>query len=414
MSEVAFAPAVEHTLVVSPAATELPARLAVTVETTHCLDEISPLWGRLAAGGVESPGQDLGFIRLWIEAHAIPVADQLYVTVLLDGAPIALLALWRRRHIGLRVYSWFPGSHVGCGAPLVDAARLAALPAMARKQLWRQMLAGLPGADVLHLTAVPAPASGEVDLFDGLGTAMTVETLYRASFASWEAANTTQRTKSRRKHDRQQGERLEALGQVSFEVIGNGPEAAPVLEEMFRQRARRFAVMGIADPFTAPAIARFYRATVEAGSGVDVKLHVLRLNGAIVAVRYNIVSGDRLFCLISSMSDDPGIQAGSPGKQCLLRVMQTVFDEGFVTFDMGAGFTDEKRHWCNEKIALATHDWPLTWRGRLAVAAGRAWQRGRAAIKTNPRLLALAKGFRARLHHGSATAAPCAPAEEAE
>ena len=55
---------------------------------------------------------------------------------------------------------------------------------------------------------------------------------------------------------------------------------------------------------------------------------MLRLNGEIVAVRYNIVHGDRMFCLISSMSDDPAIQNGSPGKQCLLRVMQTVFDAG--------------------------------------------------------------------------------------
>ena len=192
----------------------------------HRLDEVEAVWRRLTARSVESPGQIFEFVRLWIDSLGIAASDQYFILAEDGGAPVALLPLQRRWDRGVRVLSWFPGAHVGCNAPLVDAPRLAAMPPARRAALWRQMLAGLPGADVLHLTAVPAPASGEVDLFDGLGTAMTVETLYRASFASWEAANTTQRTKSRRKHDRQQGERLEALGQVSFEVIGNGPEAA--------------------------------------------------------------------------------------------------------------------------------------------------------------------------------------------
>ena len=62
--------------------------------------------------------------------------------------------------------------------------------------------------------------------------------------------------------------------------------------------------MGVFDPFAIPKIREFYDSTARAESSVPVKLHVMRLNGEIVAVRYNIVHGDRLFCLISSMSDD--------------------------------------------------------------------------------------------------------------
>jgi CelD/BcsL family acetyltransferase involved in cellulose biosynthesis len=94
------------------------------------------------------------------------------------------------------------------------------------------------------------------------------------------------------------------------------------------------------------------------------------------------------------MSDDPAVQNGSPGKQCLLRVMQTVYAEGFSTFDMGEGLTDEKRHWCNEQIPVRHHYMPITRRGALAASVHRGIQQMRRRIKSDPRLLEMAKRAR--------------------
>ena len=372
----------------------------MVVTTTHDITDIESVWRQLEAVGIESPGQSFDFIRLWIDQWAIPAADQLFVTASLDGHPVALLPLHRSSRAGIRRYGWFPGSHVGCGAPLLDAERFSALNSTERVAFWQKLLGGLRGADFIHLREVPAKAYGIEGLFTELGRALPTETLYRAAFSSWEEANTTQRSKSRRKHDRQQGERLDALGKVEFELIGGGEAAAPVLAEMFRQRARRFEVMGVADPFSGCGISSFYAATIAPGSNVDARLHVLRLDGEVIATRYNIVHGDRLFCLISSMSDDLRVQGGSPGKQCLLRVMQTLFDDGYRVFDMGNGFTDEKRHWCNQQIPLESRYVELTPLGRLAVGADILWRTTRARIKENKRLLSLAKTLRARLHRG--------------
>ncbi len=120
----------------------------------------------------------------------------------------------------------------------------------------------------------------------------------------------------------------------------------------------------------------------------------MELNGEIVAMRYNIVHGDRLFCLISSMSDDPTIQGGSPGKQCLLRVMQTVYGQGFRIFDMGEGLTDEKRHWCNQHIPVRHHYMPITRRGAIAASAHRSLHTLRRRIKNDEKLLGWAKTLR--------------------
>jgi CelD/BcsL family acetyltransferase involved in cellulose biosynthesis len=284
---------------------------------------------------------------------------------------------------------------------LIDSERFAALKPHERKLLWRAMRRAIKGADALMLCAVPL-FEGTPDPFAELGDNITTETLFRSTFSSWEEADRTQRGKSRRKHDRQQGERLDALGKVEFQELSNGPEAEAVLEIMFRQRAARFVEMGVRDPFACPKTRSFYDRSAATGSGIAVKLHVLRLDGDVVAVRYSIAVGDRLFCLISSMSDDPAIQGGSPGKQCLLRVMQSVFDAGWSVFDMGAGLTDEKRHWCNEQVPLRNFYLPLTLRGRVASLLHRHWQALRCRIKGNERLFGLAKAWR-RSGHAAAT-----------
>ena len=386
------------------------------ITATHRIADVEPVWRELTAKSIESPGQSIDFTRLWIDALGIAERDQYYVVANLDDAPIALVPLQRCWDKGARVLSWFPGSHVGCNAPIVDVARLQSLSADERRKLWNRLLRSIADADLVHMRSVPHLAVDGVDLFAEMGQILDADTLYRAAFTSFEEADRTQRNKSRRKHDRQQGDRLQALGEVSFAELGNGPEALAVLETMFHQRAARFREMGVFDPFAVPAIRRFYDATAREGSGVTVKLHVLRLDGEIVAVRYNIEHGDRLFCLISSMSDDPSIQNGSPGKQCLLRVMQTTFEQGYRVFDMGEGLTDEKRHWCNQQIAVRHHYMPITRRGAVATQAHMGWHRLRTRIKHDEKLLAWAKGFRGTMlrmtGRAEETSRPSSPHEE--
>ena len=388
---------------------------AFSISVGHSLRDVETVWRSLTTERVESPGQMFDFVRLWIEALGVAQTDQFYVVAEDDGAPVALIPLQRRWDKGIRVLSWFPGAHVGCNAPIIDVARVAAMTPARRRALWHDMLRRIDGADAVYLKSVPQMMVDGVDLFAELGQSIEADTLYRAVFSSFEEADKTQRNKSRRKHDRQQGDKLEAMGQVTFEEIANGVPAAAMLDTMFTQRAARFREMGVFDPFSVPKIRAFYDATV-ADNNVPVKLHALRLNGEIVAMRYNIAHGDRLFCLISSMSEDQSLRPGSPGKQCLLRVMQTVFDAGTRVFDMGEGLTDEKRHWCNELVPVRNHYVAITHRGAFAVAAHRGLQQLKARIKSDPKLLDLAKRARGLLLKlsGKSGATVSAPTPEAD
>lgn len=372
------------------------ATAGVSAWATTRLEEVEAVWRRFEQQGIESPGQSLDFIRCWRAALAIEQTDQLYIVGQVDGIAIALLPLHRRRRLGVRVLSWFPGAHVGCNAPLIDRERLAGLFPEQRAALWASMRAQARGADVLYLKAVPECSVDGIDLFAGLGQSLPADMLYRAQFSSWTEADATQRGRTRRKHDRQQGDKLEAMGKVTFEEIAAGPQHQELLDLMFRQRGERFVEMGVRDPFCAAAIRRFYDLTIGAGAGLKVVLHALRLDGTIVAMRYSIAHRDRLFCLISSMSTASALQPGSPGKQCLLRVMQTVFDAGYRMFDMGAGQTDEKRHWCNVQVTLREYYVPLSPLGQIAAAIHRSGRQLRRRIKSDPRLFSLIKSLRAR------------------
>ena len=393
-------------LLVQPAVVAEDARFAASVEPraeitdllTNRIDDVESAWRALEASGVESPGQNYDFIALWVKQRGIAACDQTYVVGSVDGVPIALLPLHRRKKRGVRVLTWFPGSNVGCYAPVADLARLEALGSAGRKALWQRMVSRLTGADLVYLRWIPELVGGRSGLFCELGAALGVETLYRTQFASWEECDREQRSKSRRKHDRQQGDRLEAMGAVSFEEIRNGGATRAAIDTMFAQRSARFKAMGIRDVFVRDRLIGFYHAAAAPNSGIDVRLHVLRLNGDIVAVRYNIVEGNSMFCLISSMSDDEAIQHGSPGKQCLLRVMQTVFEQGITMFDMGGGLTDEKRHWCNVQTPLRHHYVPLTAWGSTVLATHQAMQKTRKAIKANKRLMTMLRAPGQLLH----------------
>lgn len=354
------------------------------VHVANRIEDVEQQWRNLCPDMVVSPGLSYDFIRLWVQNRRLSPDDQRYVVGELDGQVVAILPLHLKRVFGIKVFTWFPGTNAGCYTPIADYERLAALGADGRAELWQKMMGALSGAGLVYLRSVPAEIGGHSGLFDELGTALDNEMLYRAEFSSWAQCDAEQRSRSRRKHDRQQGDRLAALGEVSFEDVSDPELAHPVIDLMFRQRSDRFRAQGIRDCFVQDDLIGFYHELAAAESGVKVVLHVLRLDGDVVAVRYNIVIGQAIFCLISSMSDSARIQAGSPGKQCLLRVMQSVFDAGYEVFDMGAGFTDEKRHWCNVQVPLRYHYISLTPFGEVIAEGHSTLQRLRMWAKSSP------------------------------
>lgn len=369
----------------------------ISVTQTTELADVESVWRQLETHNVDSPGQTFDFLHHWIDSFDIPKSECVFVTAHAGTRPVAILALRRVKKWGLNTLVSFPGSHVGADAPLVDMDYFAQMSKTMRAAVWQLFIAQIGDADLLYLSNVPETLSGTENIFEDFGLSVPGETLHRSVFDNWQECDQLQRSRSRRKHDKQQGAKLNAMGDVSFEVLDEEADVAATLECMFKQRAQRFAIQGILDPFAGEQVRAFYASVFAGGKSLKGRLHLLRLNGDIVAVRYNLVHGKRIFCLISSMSVAPEIQPGSPGKQCLLRVMQTEFDNGYDMFDMGTGMSDEKRHWCNQHIPLRHHYLPLTLRGAAFAQAHSISQKVKNRIKSDARLFGWFKSLRSLL-----------------
>jgi len=373
------------------------------VSITSSLDSVERDWRALEARGIESPGQSYDYIRQWISSFKIPQDEQVYIVAHAGARPVALLALHRTRMWGMNVFASFAGTHVGTNAPLIDRDYLEQLSTSERRSFWQSFTHVLKGADLAYIDAVYGD-SEKGSLFQGLGISVFADCLHRSVFDSWETCDRDQRNRKRRKNDRQQHVKLHAMGKVTFEAIGSDKADDGLFETIFTQRSRRFAKMGVSDPFARENMRGFYRDVFHSKGALKGKIFALKLDGKVVGTRYCLEMGDRLFGMISSMDLTPSLQPGSPGKQCLMHIMQTVFDAGYSMVDMGAGTNDEKRHWCNVQIPLYHHYVPLSARGQLFALSHAVFQNLKARVKDNKKLFSLAKSVRARIARGSRAA----------
>jgi len=369
--------------------------LGISAAATQNISEVETIWRQMEERGIISPAQSIDFAKAWIKRFEIGEEKQLYVTGAARGKVIALMPLKRTKLLGVNALTWFFGSHVGSNRPLVDHEALAKLDAGERKKLWQRMGRAMIGADLLYLPGMP-----ELDgasLFDELGCYVSQDFLYRAEFSSWEECEKVQRTRSRKKHDKQQATKLRAMGDVSFDELGPGAEALAAIDKMFAQKAIRFEQMGIKDPFADQDIREFYKDLFRENNALGAKLQVLSLNGEIVATRYNLSYMEKIFVLITSMSERAEIRPGSPGKQSILHGMASIFQSEFSIHDMGAGYSDEKGRWCNKKYQLSTCYLALNNKGKMAAKLHRMKARTTKTIKGNERLFKLFKAVRLAL-----------------
>jgi len=373
--------------------------LGNSVAATSDIADVETIWRGFERAGIVSPGQSLDFTKAWISRFDIAPENQLYVTAQARGKAVALLPLKRVRRFGVDVLTWFSGSHVGCNAPLIDREMFARLSVLERINVWQQMRRGLFGADLVYLHGVPAFA--QADYFAQMGNSIEEDDLYCAEFENWQACAAKQHTRSRRKHDRQQGAKLAAMGEVEFfELTDGDARVNETLDTMFAQKAVRFNEWGVENPFKAPQVRKFYGDLLKGTNELKGKLHVLTLNGEIVAVRYNLAHQNMMFALISSMSTHKELKPGSPGKQNILKAMKFIFDANYTVCDMGAGYSDEKRHWCNRIIPLRTHYIPLSSKGETVSRMHRTRNHVRKVIKENERMFSWFKSARAFVSKG--------------
>ena len=191
---------------------------------------------------------------------------------------------------------------------------------------------------------------------------------------------------------------IEALGEIAYHRAVDGEEARAILAAFYRQKAARFAGMGILDPYAPEAIRRFLE---RAASGEDpaMEVHALRVvaTGRILAVFGGAVNATRYSGMMTSFDADPEVSRFSPGDLLLHHLVGEQTARGRLSFDLGVGEARYKASICDETIALVETVWPVSLRGHAYAQIRTALTLMKRRVKGDPRLFAAASRVRSLL-----------------
>jgi CelD/BcsL family acetyltransferase involved in cellulose biosynthesis len=198
---------------------------------------------------------------------------------------------------------------------------------------------------------------------------------------------------------------VEAVGPVAFRVASTPDEVAAFLEAFYRQKATRFAALGIVDPYGSQSVRRFLAqgidaqgiASVSAGRAIEICALVGERDGRVYATFAGAVDAVRYSGMMTSFDQDPALARFSPGEILLRHLVGYQAGQGRRGFDLGVGEARYKASICDETIELREVSIPVSARGWAVTAHAVAWGRIKRRIKRNPRLLRLLRPLRRKV-----------------
>lgn len=308
------------------------------ISTDDGLAAVKEQWTQLWQAGDSLIFQSHDWISTWWNAAGRQTGAALRIGLVWDGeilAAVVPLAITRRK--GLRILEWAAAAHSDYG----DLLRAPTCPPAALRDLW-SMIWKAGGFDVAVIGRI-APGAEAGILFNidaGLGFKHSLtrkaETSSRIggdwqSGAAWLASH----PKKTRQNYRRGVKLLEESGARRFRLIGPDEPLEPVLEKLavFKRQwlEKNMRVSSLFDAGT-PTLNALVQVFSRAGI---LRLFVIEVNGAIVAVSVNFVQRGAMMAWVTTY--DPAFARSSPGMALIFDYVQWSFDNGLRQVDFLCG-----------------------------------------------------------------------------
>lgn len=362
-----------------PAGRPVPVASVVDAEnriTIELYDDMTPLeteWRWLEHDPLNSLHHGWNWCRSWQHSHQAPL-------VILRGEragrTLFLLPLEVVHQHGIRLAQFiaddFSNLNTGLLAPAFRRGD-AVTDAESFQAAITRLLAGR--ADLVALRNLPLSWRGTVNPL----SAMRAIENHKSSFqlpllGTMDATLKQLNAKRRRKKYKNQLRRLDEIGGYEHLIATNPLEKAALLELFFKQKAVRFAAMGLPDVFREEKTRAFFHALAQAGDDErhqSLVLHAIRLKGEfsghIAAIAGLSLNGDHALCQFGSIDESRAADT-SPGELLFWLMIEQCTNEGYKLFDFGVGDQLYKRSWCSEETKLHDLLIPTSIRGRAARA----------------------------------------------
>ncbi len=368
-------------------------------------------WRALEQRALVTPYQAHGWVRAF--AETVGRAERMvFRHAVLRGAtgePLAILPLVITRRNGIRFAEFIGGKHANYHMGLYDPAFAAGLDAAAARLMLAEIGAAIGGLDAFIFVNQPTQWQGVPNPLAQLAGGPSPSGAYKLALTPGDAEGSLRRSMSSHAHKKLKNKRnrFQAYGPSEVVRARTPEEIARVIDAFLRQKAARFAMMGIADPFAPPAVRRF----IERGARADgetapaLELYSLDVGGQSVATYVGAVQGARFSGMATSFDMDSEVAKSSPGEILLVELIKLKCREGVTVFDLGVGEARYKTTICDERDDLVDTFLPLTAKGRAFALFSRAKREIKRRIKASPTALKLAHRISGWLRRGRKPAA---------
>ncbi|CAM5778760.1 GNAT family N-acetyltransferase [Castellaniella caeni] len=298
----------------------------------------------------------------------------------LDGAggTVALWPLCLYRQGRLRVLG-FAGDRVSdYRAPLLSPAWLGQVDAAAFARLWDECLALIAGVDIVRLERMPERFAHTENPMARLPGVEHTENAHFVTLPATCEAYLRGRSAQILAGNRRKARRLKELGAFVFTPDHAASDWDAAFSALVAHKSRRWRETGSRDLFAEAGYLDFYRSLSahHIGSGL-VTLDSIRVADDFVAVHWGLMFRGRYYWILPAYASGAWDKY-SCGRILLQYMIEWAIARNMQCFDLTVGDEPYKQTWSTGRLRLYRWHRARTWRGRLALAAGRLRERARA------------------------------------
>jgi CelD/BcsL family acetyltransferase involved in cellulose biosynthesis len=309
--------------------------------------------------------QSREFLDIWLDTigKASRVKPCFVVVKDSDDRPVLYLPLIIETKFNVRLLRFMDCGVADYNAPIVAADR--PLSRQEFHQVWADVLALLPGFDVIDLKKIASDVAGAVDPLTYLDCAPFGESGHAIVLSRLRDQTDTRRAVVRLRRKLQSyAKELSQIGEPRFIVNPAAAEAARLVERLFELKRRKYQRTSTPDFLAAPGVERFYREMMSpARLGTISHLAALTIGDTVASAHLGFIGRGRFYYIFPAYDTQFGRYR--VGHLLLQHLIDQSAAQDFDTFDLGFGDASYKNKWATHHFALHTHERAVTAAGRV-------------------------------------------------
>jgi CelD/BcsL family acetyltransferase involved in cellulose biosynthesis len=281
-----------------------------------------------------------------------------------DRRPVLYLPLIIETKFNVRLLRFMDCGVADYNAPIVAADRT--LSRQEFHDVWADVLALLPGFDVIDLKKIASDVAGAVNPLTYLDCTPFGDSGHAIALTRLRDQTDTRRAVVRLRRKLQtHAKGLSQIGEPRFIVNPDAAEAAPVAERLLELKRQKFQRTSTPDFLSAPGVERFYREMMSPGRlGTIAHLSALTIGDTVASAHLGFIGRGRFYYIFPAY--DTAFGRYRVGHLLMQHLIDQSVAQDFDAFDLGIGDASYKNKWATHHLALHSHE-------RAATAAGRVY-----------------------------------------